>query len=913
MTTIQPSRSEVVKLFLTEKAVPDLAKLYSYAMEMQANVAQDGGQKVDGEFQGRQWVAWTDGIQTWKSFRIPYNAASFPEHDDKPLNYDFAKHVEGIGMTGWDWINKRTRWVAFDFDAITGHSERHTKKCSDDDLLEIRRRLDDIPWVTLRYSTSGKGLHLYVFVDDDSVVVNNHSEHAAIARSILSHLSGLAGYDFQVKVDTCGGNMWVWHRKQQGTQGLSLIKHGEVLTKIPINWQDHMKVITGHRRKNRPFFAETDEQLDPFEQLSSKRSYVKLDDEHKKLLEWIEINHPHSSWWDSDHHMLITHTFILQEAHRALGMRGFFKTVSTGSEVNDRNCFCFPLIKGGWAVRRYTIGVTEDKSWEHSIDGYTKCFFNRDPDLQTLARAYGAIEDTDGGYFFSSVKEAKEAANKLGAIIIVPDWAINRKCKLKTHKDGRLIAEIESLQDDHRMDPDAFQGWNEKGKKWIKIFNIKSTTYDPEIADYDEVVRHLVSSTDEDCGWVIRADNRWTEEPLTHVMKALKSMGEKNIDNIIGSAVFRRWQLTNIPFYPEFPGDRSWNRNAAQFAFIPTVGTDNLTFPTWRKVFDHVGQGLNGAIQQNGWAKMNGITTGAEYLICWVASMFQHPFEQLPYLFFYGAEDCGKTTIWESLALLLTRGFIRADHALTNQQGFNVELESAVLCIVEEVDLSKSKQAHMRIKDWVTSKHLAIHPKFGTPHLAPNTTHWMQTANSYAFCPVHLGDSRITMIDVPNFDLGEMIPKSELLELLRKEASDFLAHVLALELPPPSSRLRIPIIETEKKIAAQRATRTELQRFLDEEVYYVPGETIEFAEFLDKFIDWLDPISRGEYSRFSVSKQLPVEYPMARLPNGKHYIGNMSWEEPNGKPPKPLLIARQPEGKKYTYLVSTDEHSTNNL
>lgn len=904
----QMNRSLAVKNFLLKNAQPDLANLYHYCMEMQANVAQDGGTKVDGKFQGRQWVAWTDGIQTWKSFRIPYNAMTNPTHDDKPLTYDFERHIEGIGMTGWDWLNKRSRWCAYDFDAMVGHSDRHSRKCSEDELKEIKDRLLEIPWVTLRYSTSGQGLHVYVHIADTEVIVENHTQHAAIARSILSKLSGLTGFDFHSKVDICGGNMWVWHRKQMGTNGLTLIKQGGKLEEIPINWADHLTVVSGHRKKNKPFFINSNQELDPFEELTGKRAFVKLDGEHKKLMLWIEENYPNTSWWDNDYHMLVTHTSILKEAHTRLSMRGIFKTNTTGSSA--RNCYAFPIRHGAWVVRRYSIGVKEDISWEHNDNDYTKCYLNREPDLATLARAYGAIEDTDGGFYFLSGEVAIEAAKMLGVTIDIPNWAMHRKCKLKNHKDGRLLIELEAMTNDHsHMKAGDLEGWNLKSKAWKRIFNIKtSQNSDPQdLVDYDDLIRHLVTESGQDAGWTIKAADQWTSEPLVHIVKALKSLGEKATDPIVGNAIMKRWVLVNRPFEPEFPGDRIWNRNAPQLAFVPTNDKDNLSFPSWQKVLTHVGKNLDHALLDNGWARTNGITTGSEYLKCWIASLFQQPFEQLPYLFLYGPEDCGKTIFWEGLTLLLTQGFCKGDYALTNQSGFNGELQHSILCVVEEVDISKSKVAHARMKDWITAKHINIRPMYCQPYLVPNLTHWVQTANSHNFCPIFEGDSRITMIDVSPFDIGEMIPKNEFLTLLKKEAPDFLAEILAFDIPKTSSRLAIPIVETARKIAVQRTNKTELELFLEEHTFYYPGKLIKFSEFCERFYEWLDPNYRQFWTKITIGRKLPIEYPHARLAaDGAFYIANISWEAPNGEAPKPPYIVRKDPAKKYEYLVPNE-------
>lgn len=213
---MNPTKTESIKKFLESKTHADLAALYNHEMECQVNVAQDGGSRVEGEFKGKAWHGWTDGGQTWKPIRIPYKANSEPEYNDSPMTYDLSVHAEGIGMTGWNWHQRISKWVAFDFDAISGHSDRHSRRLTEDELQKIKETLLTIEWVTLRKSTGGKGLHLYVFLEP--VQTSNHTEHAALARSILGKLSALTGYDFSAKVDICGQNMWVWHRKMRNTE-----------------------------------------------------------------------------------------------------------------------------------------------------------------------------------------------------------------------------------------------------------------------------------------------------------------------------------------------------------------------------------------------------------------------------------------------------------------------------------------------------------------------------------------------------------------------------------------------------------------------------------------------------------------------------------------------------------------------
>ena len=241
----------------------------------------------------------------------------------------------------------------------------------------------EIPWVTVRKSTGGNGIHLYVFLPD--VPTANHTEHAALARAVLGQMSALVGYDFRAKVDACGWILWVWHRKMRGTDGLALLKQGEPLLYIPPDWRDHVPVVTGKARRTMPQILQVEDTRSDrdrlFDELTGQQLNVGLDAEHEKLIDFLRDNP--SAWsWNQDHHMLVTHTYWLREAHKALGLKGTFETLSTGrTQSTDINCFAFPLRNGAWVVRRYGNGTAEAPTWSKDRQGYMRCFLNRDPDL----------------------------------------------------------------------------------------------------------------------------------------------------------------------------------------------------------------------------------------------------------------------------------------------------------------------------------------------------------------------------------------------------------------------------------------------------------------------------------------------------------------------------------------------------
>lgn len=886
-----PTRTEAIEAFLNHKTHNDLANLYNYNMEVQVNVAQDGGERIDGDFKGRKWHGWSDGITTWKSFRVPFKANTEPEYTDSVINFDLAEHAEGIGMTGWDWNAQVSKWVAYDFDAIVGHSDKHLSKLTHDELETVKQAAMDIDWVTIRKSTSGKGLHIYVLVDD--IPTKNHNEHAALARSILGKMSALAGYDFNSRVDICGGNMWVWHRKMQDSdEGLKLIKQGTVLKDIPPNWIDHVQVITGRRRKNLPQKI-PESNADLFEELTGQRPTINLDDEHKRLIDYLK-DHDALWWWDTDHHMLITHTIYLKEAHRDLGYKGFFDTNAKGTERGtDHNVFLFPMRRGAWGVRRYSPGVQEHDSWDQDGAGWTRTFLNKRPTLKDAAKAFEGIEDPSGGFVFREAEVAGKAAQLLGVELKVGTPMAGRKTKLRQHKDGRLIAEVIHDSMDNATD---MPRWYHKGKNWTRIYDKKITdSHESDVANYDDMVRHLITESREDAGWMVKSEDEWQREPLTHIKSVLAYMnvGHKEINEIIGSSVSKAWRLVNKPFQPEYPGGREWNRAAAQFRFRPSQKTEGLKYDSWHRVLEHCGSSLDTVIKEHSWCKANGILNGAEYLKCWIASLFQEPTEPLPYIFFYGPENSGKSIFHEALSLLLTKGYERADSALTSQGNFNGELEGAIICYVEETDLKKNHIAYNRIKDWVTSKLLSIHYKGKTPYSVPNTTHWIQCANNHQACPIFPGDTRITMCYVGAIDPIMLIPKKRFLPMLEQEAPDFLADILRLELPESNDRLNIPVIETEEKYIAQQLNQTALESFIQEKCELTNGYMILYSEFYDKFMEWIDPNEAHRWTKIRIGKELPPQFPRARIRgSGQFHIGNLRWATEDAVEVKARLVTK---------------------
>lgn len=843
-------KTAAIKSFLLMHGPKDLANLYNHDMEVQVNVGIDGGEPYEDKLNqfsthGRKWVGWTDGEEIWKPFRIPRNAKSIPEYEDHELTFDLEKHAEGIGMTGWNWKTRNSMWLGYDFDSIINHSTGMTES----ELQRVEEAAKSLDFVTVRRSTSGSGLHFYVFFENP-IETANHTEHAALGRAVLGMMSARVGFDFSLKVDVCGGNMWVWHRKYATSngQGLSLLKRGNNLVDPPPNWRDHISVVSGRQKK-----LSLGKNID---ELANSRSYIELDEGHTKLIEWLTVN-GHYCEYDPDNRVLKTHTYALKLAHEKLGFLGPFETNSKGGETGDKNCFCFPLRKGAWVVRRYSPGCPESNGWTQDAAGWTRTYYNKPPDLETACARFSGTEDSKGWFQFDSTDHVISTLKLLKQNLEVPETFKGRRGKLKMHKDGRVVVAFQHAEGDAPIN-----GWIKEKGNWERIVHASvDTSHEIDIANYDDVVRHLITEDGTDAGWTFKSEGLWVHEPIQHARLALAAMNLSPIEiqQVLGTAVSRCWRLVNRPFTPEYPGGRIWNYKAPQLKFSP-ADSDTLYYPHWQLILDHLGEGINESVNRDNWCRKHGIRTGSEYLKVWLACLIQKPNYPLPYLFFYSQkQNTGKSILHEAFAELITSGVVRADQALMNQSNFNAELEHAVLCVVEETDLSKSKLAYNRIKDWVTAVKLPIHRKGMTPYSTTNATHWIQCANDISFCPVFPGDTRIVVIKVNPIPDDKLISKDKLRAMLIKEGKDFTTALLRFSLPPNESRLAIPPLETSEKLEAVEDNRTPVEEFLST-LTKCEGNLIRLTDFYNAFMLWAK--SSGvpnphEITKAKLTKELP--------------------------------------------------------
>lgn len=849
--------------------------------------------------------------ETWGPMRWPYNAKTDPTYNDPPITYIIEKRLKGIGTTWWNWKEKKSIRVGFDFDSLVGHAQG--VGISEESLERISAI--DIPWVEIVKSTRGLGRHLYIIFEEPYPITQNHVEHAALAKSMLPRLSEETGLDMEADSDACGGVMWIHHiDTTPENEGFKLVKKATAaLTQkdIPPNWRDYLDVITGRRSKIivRGYDPEGNETKgDEIDDLSRSYPKIQLDEVHDEIIDRL-MNAGFSFNWNYDHHLAQTHTKALKDVFDAFAeegrpLRGLFETTAPGTDTGKPNCFIRPRTNGAWDVYRFGGVVDEHELWDIQ-GGHTHTTFNLQASFPQLMKAAGGIENPDAklGFSFSTVEALNTALKSIDAKAPIPQRCLDgsRAFSIKQRPDGKLVLTITKERSDKPVD---FPGYAPSPKGWTRLLNEK-LQFDKEDKNEERLLKldtHLRAlkqcgyMASESCGgsfdcWVIKDHTeKWVRSPRENISPFLKSLGYADIDIVIGQAIYRSWLLINDPFKDEYPGDRMWNRDAAQFRYQPA----NLAFdepphhPYWDKFLNHLGSDLDSYLTELPWTEEWGITRGGDYLKAWIASMFQFPFDKLPYIFFYGEQGVGKSMFSEAIdKVLITSGVVEIDRALTSEQGYNGELLNCILAVVEETDVGKAgHMAYNRLKKWVTGLNISIHPKYQQVFEARNSMHIVQMANNLQNLPIFPGDKRITAIFVPPFE--KEIPKDTFLEHLHEEAPHFMHTLMTWELPEAHSRLRLPVVETESKQAAMRGSSNIVAQFLDEKCHHIAGAKVKFDDFYQQFVDSLDDTDRMRVTKAFVRKELN-EYlsihPMGRSVGNVTYIGNISFNEDHPEGP----------------------------
>jgi len=890
------SKREVLANFLKmrQDESPFLIPKWSPALETQYNVIpgsaedepDDDGQKV-----------WTDGEQTWCHHRWPHKAQSTPYYRDTPMTFSPGIHLDRIGSTWWNWEEEESWAVGFDIDVEGAGHKQGISQAKLDEVVEI---LKGVPYVTLVCSTSGRGVHGYVFFEKGHrPKTRNHNEHTQVAHAVVDRICKDANFDFigQKIIDVTGVILWFWaHTSDTNHPGFALIKeasHNLKVSDIP-DW--HISAKKRHYSETVKKVAGYTETGNYVEESTTEFEVCPLDDTHREILKELES----LDWtfiWNSDYNMAHTHTCALKELfHKRMSegrpLRGMFDTVSGGTDKTKPNCFISPRPDGVFRVARFGNNTSEHPSWS-TYEGRTWAYFNQEVDVLSVITKFAF--DSRGAVLKFKPDDLKAALAALGHELPSIDLVEDHINVLITD-NGLMMASVPGIQGE-------MPGWKRRGKNMVcelPVVHKEVVFQRNQLEEADKIVRHLRTPNMEQFGWVVQTtDRNWTHyTAYTNVGCVLKERFGKGTDKVKSAVTTQPWTIVHRPFQREYPIpieedkqnnlERIWNWKAPQLRFPPA---DEIgPCPHFDAILDHLGTSLNEEVVRTEWCNRWGMMSGADYLRFWIASMIKHPDQPLPYLFFCGPQNSGKSIFFEMFYILFTTGVVSAENALKGD--FNAELASAVLAYVDEKNLNKESAAEMysRLKEWITARQIPIHKKGFTPYNQPNTLHFVHCANSSLSVPIEDGDTRITVIEVS--PLKKIVPKEIMENFLRQEASYFLKQVLDVTLPDPIDRLRIPTLTSSAKHDLEQMNKTPVDMCASEILIPCSGAKVSISDFYERYKEFCGTSLKSNDTVISVTRQLKSRsdiYLIGRSKYNKNYIANVTMSKET-KPSDPLVL-----------------------
>jgi len=155
----------------------------------------------------------------------------------------------------------------------------------------------------------------------------------------------------------------------------------------------------------------------------------------------------------------------------------------------------------------------------------------------------------------------------------------------------------------------------------------------------------------------------------------------------------------------------------------------------------------------------------------------------------------------------------------------------------------------------------------------------VQCSNNGDAVPVFPGDTRVVVIHVN--PIKNIIPKGELIKFLEDEAADFTTELLDLEIPRSLSRLRIPIVVSQEKIAMADSNMPDIDRFIQDCVFEAPGYAVALSDVWDLFCELYSPENMSKH-KFNKEFQTLTGCLKGRYGSGAQWHwGNIYLEEKN--------------------------------
>lgn len=698
----------------------------------------------------------------WPVASGPYNWRIDCAKKDRPVGYH-PKLIRSWGTSWWDYAAGQTVALFLEFDYK--HGPNGLDEAGIAQVDELATKHSAIMNITSR---GGKGRH-WVARLTTPLPATTRKQHARNCKAARDALSKILGVDLSTL--TCaapGAIQYVWHHAP--AEGGFQLLHAATGT--------------------------LDVELPPPEPEPEPRSDDDpcWDDTHEEIFDAMRADGWPVTFKDYDGKPMVQlHACGLLADFKRNRRAGRYSTNSPGTHKDKPNAYGFPRENGGIAVYRMKAEA-ESKDW-HIVNGKPCIHYNVPASFDEAVKRCGKFDRRGHGI----ITNFDEFTRLLGIDLTIPRVLWGREIVVRRDNTCLYITILGEKED-------VVEGWHYSRKTW---------EYDLDcLPDEKQSLSDRIRQTTDKYAAkaiVIQDGPDWVAYSLTAAKTYLQGCGLNKFEvaKTIKDSMENSYQLVQIPFGPEYPAPRVWNRFGAKYACEPIKGD----YPRIQMILEHCGKNLTPAVLDDPWCQANKVTTGGHYLKLWAARAFRYPDKRLPMLdLFSEVQNIGKSTFGRTLARGIkgTNGWCELRKEITRDD-FNDAMRGAVLCLLEEIDLSANPSAYQLIKNYIDNPHLKLRGMYSPSETETNYTHFIHTSNDRRFCPVYPNDTRIVVIRVDPFE-GEELDWSETLRpIVDEEMPAFLYDLMDMNLPKGDGRLYLPVLVTDDKRAAMDEKRAEMQ------------------------------------------------------------------------------------------------------
>lgn len=713
-----------------------------------------------------------------------------------------------IGGYGLNWNTKTIHWIGLDIDA---KNNGPIQKDGDKDALV--EALDKLGYCQIRNSSSGKGLHIYVDLQNPISGVDSERGYASYRNALASHIErdlANGGYTHLPVFDRVGTVLYMWKRGA-GPDAYKLLRPARQSFQFELKPESNKKSV----RTEGPGWPATLED-------AIIKGWTRLQYE---FVDYLAKNDPAFSLAGDAGPICHAHTSVVSRAIQHLNIPGLWSTNTPATDLSHHNCYITILPSSG-IIRVWRAGngaANESAAWltvndrtVAVLNGVARSKLCMLSGLQAPTRTDRARGPISKDVLKQLNIPYSESWNDIEANIQVNNSKV--KFTVKGKRDPQPGWMVGATQMSYTLDIDD----NLHSRK-VEEISGRTETDAVEVQytrdDSNEMVAYFKNERGE---WQHSTNDSLLRAYLQERYKMTSAELKRCLAMKYANDVMLRVEMPCVPFgVYEYEKRTYWNVPPTDFAFPkpeqttlvksristihPSLRELAAQCPGWFALYNHIFANLQVPQELK---DSYSIETGADYGLLWAAYKIRDPLNIVPILVLTGPPETGKTFFADSFRHFFTgRGAYKITNALVSNYP---DWLGVVVGSSDDLD-EYSATTVTRLKNIGSGDRLEVNPKFKRPSLVGGYLSLIMNMKDLSTFPTEYLKDRCTFVpvspieDVP-FDpeffitgcrnvydkrIHARIPNVHW--ALNQQAESFFHYLCSIELPTPVRRYALPI------------------------------------------------------------------------------------------------------------------------